>query len=144
MPIDWMWSLRCELIRTQPAATSESQPRISVRSSVYTLRRINNDRCGLSRLSKIAHFLRPQSRCPVSRPDQLSGASLGLTLFGMALFFSIWFGSIWFGGSGAGALSAMLDRVVCISVHEYPNSCPHFKQTWYVRFLIVNTALRWR
>jgi len=60
-------------------------------------------------------------------PNQLTGASFGLTLFG-----------------GTWGLSATLDRVVCISAHEYPNSCPHFKQTWYVRFLIVNTALRWR
>ena len=81
---------------------------------------------------------------PVPRPDQLSGASLGLTLFSLTLFGLILLGSIWFGGSGTCELSATLDRVVCISAHEYPNSCPHFKQTWYVRFLIVNTALRWR
>jgi hypothetical protein len=31
----------------------------------------------------------------------------------------------------------------CINSKEYSNSCPHFKQTWYVRFLIVNTLLRW-
>jgi hypothetical protein len=27
---------------------------------------------------------------------------------------------------------------------EYSNSCPQFKQTWYVRFLIVNKAVRSR
>ena len=31
-----------------------------------------------------------------------------------------------------------------IRTQEYSNSCPHFKQTWYVRFLIVNTPLLWR
>jgi hypothetical protein len=71
---------------------------------------------------------------PVRWRDQLAGASFGLTLSGLT----------WFSGSGTWALSATLDRVVCICAQEYPNSCPHFKQTWYVRFLIVNTALRWR
>jgi hypothetical protein len=42
--------------RTPTAATQKSKLRIGVRGSVYTLRRINNDRCELSRLSKIAHF----------------------------------------------------------------------------------------
>ena len=58
MPIGWMWSLARELIGTAYAATRESELRISVRGSVYTLRRIKNDRCELSRLSKIAHLLR--------------------------------------------------------------------------------------
>jgi hypothetical protein len=36
-------------------ATEIDSRESAVRGSVYTLRRINNDRCGFSRLSKIAH-----------------------------------------------------------------------------------------
>jgi len=43
-----------------------------------------------------------------------------------------------------GAGSTTFDRMECISAHEYSNSRPQFKQTWYVRFLIVNTLLRRR
>jgi hypothetical protein len=71
---------------------------------------------------------------PAPRLDQLSGASFDLTLFVLT----------WFDGSGTWRLLATLDRTACISAQEYPNSSPHFKQTWYVRFLIVNTALRCR
>ena len=47
-----------DVIKTRPGATQERELRISVRGSVYTLRRIKNDRCWLSRLSKIAHMRR--------------------------------------------------------------------------------------
>src|SRR5208282_2554304 len=42
--------------RTPNRSLLESELRIGVRGSVYILRRIKNDRCGLSRLSKIAHL----------------------------------------------------------------------------------------
>jgi len=44
------------LDRTWKRSHLESKLRISIRSSVYTLRESKNDRCGLSRLSKIAHL----------------------------------------------------------------------------------------
>ena len=46
-----------------------------------------------------------------------------------------------FKGVGVGPT---VDRTERMRAHEYSNSCPHFKQTWYVRFLIVNTPLLWR
>jgi hypothetical protein len=36
------------------------------------------------------------------------------------------------------------DGIERIRNHEYSNSRPQFKQTWYVLFLIVNTPLFWR
>ena len=41
-----------------PAAAWKRELRISGRGSVYTLRRVKNDRCGTSGLSKIAHIQR--------------------------------------------------------------------------------------
>jgi len=66
---------------------------------------------------------------PVPRSNQLTGASFDLTLFE---------------GSGASGPRATFDRTERIRAQEYSNSLPHFKQTWYVRFLIVNTLLFWR
>jgi len=70
---------------------------------------------------------------PVPRSNQLTGASFDLT-FDLTLF----------EGSGASGPGAMFDRTERIRAQEYSNSLPHFKQTWYVRFLIVNTLLFWR
>jgi hypothetical protein len=73
----------------------------------------------------------------VPRPDQTSGNSLVLTFSLVASF-----DGKALDGNGAGGLSPTPDRTECISVHEYSNSCPHFKHTSYVRLLMVNTPLR--
>jgi hypothetical protein len=46
--------------------------------------------------------------------------------------------------SGESELWTTFDRMERIRTQEYSNSCPHFRHTWYVRFLIVNTPLLWR
>jgi hypothetical protein len=46
--------------------------------------------------------------------------------------------------SGASEPPTTFDRTERIRTQEYSNSCPQFKHTWYVRFLIVNTPLLWR
>ena len=46
--------------------------------------------------------------------------------------------------SGASEPRTLFDRTVRIRNQEYSNSCPHFRHTWYVRFLMVNTPLLWR
>jgi hypothetical protein len=55
--------------KTLLAAASESKGLES--AFIYTLRRINNDRWGISRLSKIAHLLR-QIAMPAPKFDQIS------------------------------------------------------------------------
>src|SRR5271165_5723740 len=56
---DWLDVIaRGDSIVTGPAATWESELRISIRGSIYTLRRIKNDSSWGSGLSKIAHMRR--------------------------------------------------------------------------------------
>jgi hypothetical protein len=60
---DWLDVIaRVTLTVIGAAATWNKSCEISVRGSVYTLRRLENDRCRFSRLSKIAHM--PRLRTP--------------------------------------------------------------------------------
>jgi len=67
---------------------------------------------------------------PAPQPDQITGTLARLVLFSSVLL------------KGASGISATPGPRACISPQEYSNSSPQFKQTWYVRFLIVNTAVR--
>src|SRR5271166_6144290 len=55
-PIGWMWSLRCDWLRLQPPRPRNESCELAVIRSLDTFSRIKNDRCRLSRLSKIAHL----------------------------------------------------------------------------------------
>ena len=57
MPIGWMWPLALNLVREPDPLRPKNESCESAFAAPYdTLRSINNDRCGLSRLSKIAHM----------------------------------------------------------------------------------------
>src|SRR5208337_164027 len=64
MPIGWMWSLRYALIGPGTAATWNQSCESAFAAPSTHSGELKNDRCGLSRLSKIAHLLiRLRRRC---------------------------------------------------------------------------------
>src|SRR5271154_1256625 len=58
MPIGWMWSLGCDLVRIdRQRPENRSHESAFTASSTHSVE-VNNDSYGLSRLSKIAHLAR--------------------------------------------------------------------------------------
>src|SRR5579863_9144718 len=120
MPIAGCCRWGCNLAEEATGSDLEIGAANQLRGSVDTLRSINNDRCEISRLSKIAHI-----RAGL-RPDQNCGTFPEITELVLERALPVRPDSAgpWASGNS--------------------NSRPQSKHTLYVRCLMVNTRLIWR
>src|SRR6266436_4243065 len=117
-----MWSLR----RKRTGISPRSDLRMGATNQLFVapsryFSTSKNDRWCDSCLSKIAHQWRLKTEGAVQQPGQITSTPRV---------------------ECCSAVTA-LDGRECISAQEYSTSCPHSRQTRYVRFWIVNTPLSW-